>query len=116
MASYIPSSKMFHTKSKKMKKLFVLLTVAAMSFTTVQANALLKSDPSTSVSFEKKVKISPEELPAEVKTAIDNNFADWDIFAAYLFTESKQYEIEFQQQGQTQIVKFDKDGNIISKP
>lgn len=100
-----------------MKKLFVLLTVAAMSFATVQATTLLKSNgTSASISFENKVKISPEELPAEVKTAIDDNFADWDISAAYLFTESKEYEVEFQQQGQTQIVKFDKDGNIITKP
>jgi uncharacterized membrane protein YkoI len=98
-----------------MKKLLLIFTVAAMSFATVQATNLIGTDNTgTAISFENKVKISPEELPAPVKTAIDNNFADWDISAAYMYTESKQYEVEFQQDGQTQTVKFDKDGNVLS--
>ncbi|MEQ9414572.1 MAG: hypothetical protein RIF39_12115, partial [Cyclobacteriaceae bacterium] len=63
--------------------------------------------------IEEKVKISPNELPAPVKTTIDNNFSDWEIAAAYLFTESKQYEVEFKQEGQSQTVKFDKEGNVL---
>lgn len=97
-----------------MKKLFAMLTVVATSFATVQAASLLKPDFAKAViTLEKKVKIAPEELPAPVKTAIEENFADWDISAAYLLTESKQYEVEFQQEGQTQTVKFDKNGNVI---
>jgi len=98
-----------------MKKLLVIFTVAAMSFVSVQAANSTPSDlANIEVLAEKKVKIAPNELPEPVKTAVDRNFADWDIKVAYLYTESKQYEIEFQRDGQTQTVKFDKDGNILS--
>jgi len=97
-----------------MKKLLFIFTVAAMSFATVQATNAFNADRIASINFEKKVKIAPEELPAPVKTTIDNNFKDWDISAAYMYTESKQYEVQFQQEGQTKTVKFDKDGNVLS--
>jgi hypothetical protein len=98
-----------------MKKLLVIFTVVAASLATVMASDLITTDlGAISVSFEKKVKITPSELPDPVKTSVEKNFADWDISAAYLYTESKQYEIEFQMEGQTQTVKFDKDGNILS--
>ncbi len=97
-----------------MKKLLAAFILAAMSFATIQASLLISPKTAFSVHFEKKVKISPNELPAPVKTSVEKNFADWDISAAYLYTESKQYEIEFQMDGQTQTVKFDKNGNILS--
>lgn len=96
-----------------MKKLIAIFTMAAMSFAGVQVFALSAPHSSEMVALETKVKISPDKLPEPVKSTISNNFSDWEIAAAYLFTESKQYEVEFKQEGQSQTVKFDKEGNIL---
>lgn len=94
-----------------MKNLIAIFVLTVMGLASVQAFTPVYSVEK--ISIEEKVKISPDELPAPVKTTIDNNFADWEITAAYLYTDLKQYEVEFKQEGQSQKVKFDKEGNIL---
>ena len=69
---------------------------------------------STSVDQEGYVAITAEELPAEVKKALENqDFKGWIINAASHDKKEEKYLVELKNGADTRKVKFNKDGEEL---
>jgi len=97
-----------------MKKVTILalLFVFAAGIANTQA-ATIRSSAGV-VKFDEKVKISKDELPDAVKTALKgNDYKGWEISEAYRWKESGNYEVELKNGDQKKTVKLDKDGKVV---
>ncbi len=90
----------------------VLLAGAFAVGNTVAAAPAVKSGIMRTV--DEKVKIKPEELPEAVRTKLSGDaYKGWEVSTAYMYKESKTYEVELKKSGETKTVKFDKDGKEV---
>jgi len=99
-----------------MKKVMFALLALTVSASVVSASTIKSNDATSIVNVieDEKVKISPEELPDAVKTALNSpDFTGWQINAAYKYTESGMYEVELKNGAETTTVKFDQDGKQV---
>ena len=79
--------------------------------------------PPTSQDNREKIEIS--QLPQPVKTALESeDYATWTISSAYRSTQTESsdetksmevYVVEMKNGADTQVVKFDKDGNKVNE-
>lgn len=64
---------------------------------------------------EEKTKIKSEELPAPVKTALESqDYRGWLIDSAFKYEATETYEVNLKNGAETKVVKFDKDGKVVS--
>lgn len=64
---------------------------------------------------EEKTKIKSEELPAPVKTALESqDYRGWLIDSAFKYNATETYEVNLKNGAETKVVKFDKDGKVVS--
>lgn len=94
--------------------LFLLLSVLFVGTSTLSAYAAYNQQINIQIEQDEKVKISNEELPEAVKTALQSeSYKDWTISAAYYTKSTEQYEVELKKGEETKTVKLDKDGKVI---
>jgi hypothetical protein len=65
---------------------------------------------------DEKVMIKSEELPEAVKTTLEGDeYKGWLINSAYHDAKKETYEVELKNGAETQVVKFNKDGEKIDE-
>ncbi len=95
---------------KKIIFAFITMLFAGMSFAIPATTSVVTA----SILQDEKQVIKPEELPAEVQTALKaDTYKDWTVGTVYYTKSKEQYEVELKKEDETKTVKFDKTGNVI---
>lgn len=105
-----------------MKKLILSFFLAISVLTLAQAQDDTQTPPS---SQDNREKIEISQLPQPVRTALESkDYATWTVSSAYRSTQTESsdetksmevYVVEMKNGADTQIVKFDKDGNKVNE-
>ena len=99
---------------KKVTIIAALFVLAAGIANTEVATAARRTENTTTVNFDEKVKIKKEELPDAVRTALaGNDYKGWEISEAYQWKEAGTYEVELKNGSEKKTVKLDKDGKVV---
>lgn len=107
-----------------MKKLMLVLFLGLGVATLV--NAQDESPPRTPVMEDQdREKIEISKLPQAVRTALESeDYENWTVSSAYRSTQTESsdetrsmevYVVEMKNGADTQVVKFDKDGNKVDE-
>lgn len=94
------------------KLLFLALSLLLLANTYSLAKRMIKESSAAVYRQEEKVKIKKEELPEAVLKTLDGDaFKGWTVSNSYKLKDN-EYEVELKKGGNTQTVKFDKDGKV----
>ena len=113
---------MLETKYAIMKHLILSFFLVIGGLTLAHAQDDTQTPPA---SQDNREKIEIGQLPQPVRTALESeDYATWTVSAAYRSTQTESsdetksmevYVVEMKNGADTQIVKFDKDGNKVNE-
>jgi hypothetical protein len=97
---------------KKVMFFLSLMLVASVGF--VSAASPVNTNSEYSLLQDDKEKIKPEELPEQIKTALNGDeYKGWLVQSAYRIKSKDVYEVELKKGAETKTLRFDKEGKVV---
>lgn len=108
-------------KSRVMKRIFLIVAMAAFVVVSASAQDKVAQEPRQ----QDREKIEIRDLPQPIRTALESTeYAGWNVSSAYRTTQTESvdetqsmevYVVELKSGADTQIIRFDRDGNRIDE-
>lgn len=104
-----------------MKNIILISAIALTVSGAISAKVFNNKDAIASISTflqgDARIQIKPEELPAAVKTALDDDkYNQWEITAVFwVKSKTEYYEIMMKKEVENKVFKFNKVGKLIEE-